>query len=1000
MGLDRIRIEAAKVILSGPSCLLYKPCRAGATTSLAVAAEETKKILLLVAPTNAILDKTLKSASNKTPVKIAANSFCLKWQPEIKKDPFLVNLPLPIQNCRECKYFQICDVTEILRCKKKAGEGINYGITYHKLTSVMLSQSDTAESIREELHGLDSIVLDEGHLIGLHQPPRVPVFSCPAVPEEFSALRSVLAGFQALCNEFLEIISELQAEGGRGHVGKHLSRSASIKNPVPFKILAAAYNELVKLTVQRNELEISEESILTLRDICSIMGGSWCTFGYVSEQEGEAGRVYAVGNVGMLYHALTDFLSSRERAVKIFTSGTLLEPYTGFFKDLAGCGLVDAIFPEANSASRRMKIIPDRWTLDSKNFNRRFERIVSRIMDICREISPEKAYVIAPTVVKAARIRERLSELMLDKADLPEVDYYRSDHTIGVERSERVCIAIGMAHVPSNACDHLATGKDSEERAISSAKIRNQSVQAATWQAWNRVKDPTGENESRIFCIGVRARQAADCATWGANRRLELISTEETIYGESPETAKKARTYRFRVTVDHGLDMPRIQAEPRADRRSGRARPDLMIMDILSPNEVLNAKIDASDNENILKTCKDKFELCYMLARCTENLANALYINNRVFAGNIVHHVNTYHGILSGHEVDKEKVAAFLALYFCHRTDCHAIQVFSKQHQKWEFIKTDGDLNDYTLELVKKHLRADVNGIDRRFTMGVYQIDPDTDTVSWICYDLDRHKPEDPDLMEAVQRLLSVLSRYRIPYLLESSGSPDSYHVWVFLVPSKTSNAYCFSREIAKAAKVAKDECEIWPKQQTHSGRSGKDFGNLVKLPLAYHNKTGNRSCFIDPETFEPLEYVSFPGLVRLFEQPIREAKAKQGSNVQFSTKSSAINADFRPCLKAVLDSGNCLEGSEGNDMRVAIGVEAKCAGISIEEATKMFSLLPDFNEKITRGYLEYIYNGSYSRYRCDTILEISGSIIAPYCMKCTRPWASENLTKCGRATA
>ena len=256
------------------------------------------------------------------------------------------------------------------------------------------------------------------------------------------------------------------------------------------------------------------------------MGGSWCTFGYVSEQEGEAGRVYVVGNVGMLYHALTDFLSSRERAVKIFTSGTLLEPYIGFFKDLAGCELVDAVFPEANSASRRMKIIPDRWTLDSKNFNKRFERIVSRIADICREISPEKAYVIAPTAVKAARIRERLSELMPDKADLPEVDYYRSDHTIGVERSERVCIAIGIAQVPSNACDHLAAGKDSEERAISSAKIRTQSVQAATWQAWNRVKDPTGENECRIFCIGVRARQAADCATWGTNRRLELIKTD------------------------------------------------------------------------------------------------------------------------------------------------------------------------------------------------------------------------------------------------------------------------------------------------------------------------------------------------------------------------------------------------------------------------------------------------------------------------------------------
>lgn len=54
MDLDRIRIEAAKTILSGPSCLLYKPCRAGATTSLAIAAGEMNKSMLLIAPTNAI----------------------------------------------------------------------------------------------------------------------------------------------------------------------------------------------------------------------------------------------------------------------------------------------------------------------------------------------------------------------------------------------------------------------------------------------------------------------------------------------------------------------------------------------------------------------------------------------------------------------------------------------------------------------------------------------------------------------------------------------------------------------------------------------------------------------------------------------------------------------------------------------------------------------------------------------------------------------------------
>lgn len=990
-GMDRARIEAGKAILSGPSCLLFKPCRAGATTSLAIAAEEMNKSLLLVAPTNAILDRTLKRASTKTPVKIAANSFCLKWKPEIEADPFLANLPLPIQDCRECKHFQICDVTEILRSGRRAGEGINYGITYHKLASLMLSKSETAESIRKKLHGLDAIIPDEAHLISLHQPPRVPVFSCSTVSDEFPALWGVSSSFQDLCYQYINIISELLAEGQKGHVGKHLSRSAHINNPIPFKIQAAAYNELVKLTGQRDELGISEDAILMLRDICSIMGGSWCTFGYVSEQVGEAGRVYAVGNVGMLYHALTAFLSSRERTTKIFTSGTLLEPYIGFFKELAGCHLEDAVFPEANSASRSMEIIPDRWTLDSKNFNRRFEDIISRIIAICRDVWPERCYIIAPTAAMAGRIRKRLSVLMPEMRGV--VDYYRSDGTIGVERTERVCIAVGMAHVPSNAYDHLARGRNSEERAVSSAMIRNQSVQAATWQAWNRIKDPSGEHESKVFCIGVRAHQAADCATWGANRRLELIDATEQTYGDSPEKARKARKYHFKVVLDHALDMPLIQAEPRADCRADRVQPDELILNILPPDEALTAKAMAKDNENIIKAAREKLGLCYVLARYTENQANALYISNRLFARKDVYCVNTYHGILTGYDEDRDKVAAFLALYFCHRTDYYALQAFDNTEKKWVFYPEAGDLNDYTSELIKRHLRADLNGLNRRFTMGVYEIDPETDTVSWICFDLDRHKPEDPDPKDAVQRLLSVLDRCQIPYLLESSGSPDSYHVWVFLVPTRTCNAYYFSRQLKKAAKIT---CEIWPKQRAHSGRSGADFGNLVKLPLGHHNKTGRRSCFLDPKTFEPLEYVQFPGLVRLFEQPDKNVglKGKYKSKRNGSNKSINEISTFRQCLKAVLESGNYLEGSEGNEMRVAIGAEAKSSGISLDEAIRLFSNVPDFNEDITRKYLEYIYSAEYRRYRCDTLLEKSGSIMYPYCLKCSQPWASANVLK------
>jgi len=983
--MDQVRINAAKSLLSGPSCLLYKPCRAGATTSLAVAAEELNKSMLLVAPTNAIIDKTLRRASRRPTVKIAANVACYKWKEAIREDPFLSKLPLPIEDCKECEYFQNCEVTEILRFDRTPGTGINFGITYHKLTAVMLSKSETAMAIREKLRGLDAIVLDEAHIISLHQPPRVPIFSYPAIPEEFVALNEILVIFQDLCNQSLEVISELLTEGNKGHVGKHLSRAAPVNNQVPFKILAAAYNELITLTGMRMELGLSEGSILTLRDICSVMGGSWCTFGYISELE--IGRVYVTGNVGTQYWALRDFLTPRERTVKIFTSGTLLEPYQGFFMDLAGCYLEDAAFPEANLASLKMKIIPDTWKLDSKNFRKQLTRIASRIEEICKDVWPERCYVVTPKSEFTRQIQRALSKLKFDNVSRPDVDYYRSDRTIGVERNERICIAVGLAQIPSNACDHLARGDNPEERAISSAAIRNQSVHAATWQTWNRVKDPKGERESKVYCIGIRAYQARDVATWGTNRRLRLISTTESRSGDSVDRAKKARSHHFEVVVDYSLDMPRIEAEPRADRRTGRLRLDEMIMRILPPAEVLSAKETANDNEEILRAAQDKLELCYTLARCTENQANTLYILYRDFARKGVHYVNTYHGILSGYDEDRDKVAAFLALYFCHRTDCYATQAYNNLQNKWVFYPENGCLNDYNLELIKKHLRADEIGFNRRFTMGVYEIDPHPDTVSWICFDLDRHNPEDPDPKEDVKRLLIVLTRYRIPYLLESSGSPESYHVWVFLVPTKTNNAHEFSQWIAKSAKV---KCEIWPKQHSYSARRGKDYGNLVKLPLAYHNKTGRRSIFLDPMTFEPMEYVQFPGLVHLFEYPESMAKPRSKSSAQLTVE----YPKFRTCLKSILESGHRLEGAEGNDMRVSIGAEAKCSGLTLDEAVKLFQNLPDFDETITRTYLEYIYRGPYNRYRCDTILDKSGSIILPYCKKCKMSWASENVEK------
>jgi hypothetical protein len=210
------------------------------------------------------------------------------------------------------------------------------------------------------------------------------------------------------------------------------------------------------------------------------------------------------------------------------------------------------------------------------------------------------------------------------------------------------------------------------------------------------------------------------------------------------------------------------------------------------------------------------------------------------------------------------------------------------------------------------------------------------------------------------------------------------------LITYQTFNAFCFAHVLAKIAKV---DCEVWPKQKGYISK--KDYGNLAKLPYAYHNKTGRRSCFLDPDTYEPLEYVPFPPIVRLFEQPEHSTAPKQQRKARVGAVPPIRAVIFRQCLKDVLASGEGLVEGCGHDLRVAIAAEARAAGLTIDEAVELFrGHVPDFDESKTRHYLEHAYKKGYKRHKCSTILNKSGKTIHEYCRKCSAPWAAENVAR------
>lgn len=184
---------------------------------------------------------------------------------------------------------------------------------------------------------------------------------------------------------------------------------------------------------------------------------------------------------------------------------------------------------------------------------------------------------------------------------------------------------------------------------------------------------------------------------------------------------------------------------------------------------------------------------------------------------------------------------------FCHRRECHLQQV-----PNWTKLN-----KPITVDLLKKHINGEV-------TIGSYQISLEKDTVIWACFDIDTHNGEQ-DTDAKLGRLIAVLRKYDIPFLLEASGSLKSYHIWVFLQETRTYNAYRFCQQVKAEADIK--DSESFPKQKGLNKNS--KYGNQVKVPVCLNRKSKGRSAFLDPDTMEPiLGLIVHPGLVKLLDVP------------------------------------------------------------------------------------------------------------------------------------
>ena len=152
------------------------------------------------------------------------------------------------------------------------------------------------------------------------------------------------------------------------------------------------------------------------------------------------------------------------------------------------------------------------------------------------------------------------------------------------------------------------------------------------------------------------------------------------------------------------------------------------------------------------------------------------------------------------------------------------------------------------------------NHILGNYTVGIYPVRLDN-TVNFIAFDFDlakfavrsaiTNKRVWDAAMERVHqaacRLFETASECELPMVLEDSGFKGR-HAWIFLeepVPAgvgKKLGELLAGRILPLAAEV---QVEIFPKQ---GAVPRGNLGNLIKLPLGIHRRTGRRALFVTPE--------------------------------------------------------------------------------------------------------------------------------------------------------
>lgn len=509
-------LEAGKVLRSvipGTPVKLYKTTRAGATTGLCANAIDSNQKFCLIAPTkmiaHATIDDTLEYSNNKdVEVKtIVSNHECELNKERIKKYPELDALPiLPIPGtCDTCTHRNECEVTKFVDGVNKTFGGV--GLTYHKLLAIMLSDSDLPALIRDKLCEMDVFVFDECH--SCETPESHTIDICPLDYVDYlsdklrhnAVIQEYLLKFKRVLQS-IEPDVETLLEQKDEHTNTIMT--ANISETYSVNVASKGMKEIVKIMMNRRKHELLVKDVVYLSGIVLLMNESSLVLNYL-KFEGED-KIQLTCKSG-LHSCIREFLDMIGPKKVIFTTATFGEmDYTPVFGESRTCVMKDTM-----QSNTKMIVYPDTFTLDSINYSKKYHnKIVNSVLYYASKF-PGVTFVCMNKKM-SWWLKKRIKEKGVDI----EVDYYRSDLTLGVANKARECVCVGAPICSINAFDGISqTYEESQNKRVCNNH-------AAFWQAVSRFKDPAGKVQSHIHCIGITKDELTLMLRWGTARMLNM----------------------------------------------------------------------------------------------------------------------------------------------------------------------------------------------------------------------------------------------------------------------------------------------------------------------------------------------------------------------------------------------------------------------------------------------------------------------------------------------